>query len=464
MSETKAHLTQEPGPQTMRTFYLIWFGQLVSTLGSGLTGFALGVYIYQTTQSTTAFALAMLAFTVPGVFFSPVAGALVDRFPRRWMMILSDVGAGLTTLAIFLLLVSGKLEVWHIFVTNFFNGLFNTFQWPAQSAATTMLVPQSQLGRAGGMVQIGEGISQLLSPAIAGVMFVTWGMASVVFIDLITMSIAVGTLLLISIPEPVRSHEEQESRKSISKSIRFGLDYIRARRGLFYLLMYFATINLLFNMIGPLWTPLLLNLGTPDQAGFVGSIVGVGMLLGTFVMSAWGGPKRRVYGVLGSGIWTGAMLLLLGFKASVPLIAISGFLAMFVFPIMNGSSQALWQSKTDPDVQGRGFSVRRMLAQFTVPIGILLSGPLVDGVFEPLMAQSGALANTFVGQIMGTGQGRGLALLFVCIGLAIMLASLIGLSNPRLRNVDTEIPNIKIKTQSEAEAAKEGLGVEASTV
>ena len=454
---------QEPGPQTMRTFYLIWIGQLISTLGSGLTGFALGVYIYQTTNSATYFAMSLLAFTVPGVFFSPVAGALVDRFPRRWMMILADAGAGLTTLVIFLLLLSGKLEVWHIFVTNFFNGLFNTFQWPAQSAATTMLVPQSQLGRAGGMVQIGEALSQLVSPAIAGVMFVTWGMPSVILIDLITMSIAVGTLLLITIPEPARSAEEQHSRKSISRSIRFGFDYIRARRGLFYLLMYFAVINLLFNMIGPLWTPLLLNLGTPAEAGFVGSVVGAGMLLGTVVMSAWGGPKRRVYGVLLSGMWTGAMLLLLGFRASIPLIAVSGFLAMVVAPIMNASSQALWQSKTDPDVQGRVFSVRRMLAQFTVPIGILLSGPLVDGVFEPWMAPGGALATTFIGQIMGTGPGRGLALLFVVIGLALILASVIALSLPRLRNVDSEIPNVKIKIQSEEAAAQEALEPEAST-
>lgn len=447
----------------MRTFYIIWLGQLISTLGSGLTGFALGVYVYQTTQSTTAFALSILAFTVPGVFFSPVAGALVDRFPRRWMMILSDTGTGLSTLALLLLLMNGNLEIWHIYVVNFFNGLFNTFQWPAHSAATTMLVPQDQLGRAGGLVQIGEGLAQLASPAIAGIIFVTWGLGAIILIDFVTFAFAVGTLLVVSIPEPVRSTEEQASRKSISKSIRFGFDYIRARRGLFYLLMYFAVLNLLFNMIGPLWTPLLLNLGTPDTAGLVGSIVGVGMLVGTFVMSAWGGPKRRVFGVIGSGMWMGAMLLILGLPASIPVVAISGFFAMLVLPIMNGSSQALWQSKTDPDVQGRVFSVRRMLAQFTVPIGILLSGPLVDGVFEPLMANNGALAQTWVGSIMGTGQGRGLALFFVIIGLTLMLASVFALSLPPLRNVDSEIPNIKIKAQSETEAAKKSLGIEASS-
>jgi DHA3 family macrolide efflux protein-like MFS transporter len=464
MTTSPTNNVQGPSPKTMRTFYLIWIGQLVSTLGSGLTGFALGVYVYQTTQSTTAYALSILAFTVPGVFFSPVAGALVDRFPRRWMMILSDTGTGITTLVVLLLLLNNSLEIWHIYAANFFNGLFNTFQWPAHSAATTMLVPQEQLGRAGGLVQIGEALSQLASPAIAGVMFVVWGMGSVILVDFLTFAFAVGTLLVVRIPEPVRSAAEQQSRKSITKSIRFGLDYIRARPGLFHLLMYFATINLLFNMIGPLWTPLLLNLGSPDTAGFVGSIVGAGMLLGTLVMSAWGGPKRRVFGVVGSGMWMGFMLLFLGLPASIPLIAIVGFMSMFTLPIMGASSQALWQSKTDPDVQGRVFSVRRMLAQFTVPIGILLSGPLVDGVFEPLMATGGALSNTFIGQFMGLGPGRGLALFFVFVGLGLVLASVIALSLPRLRNVDTEIPNVQIKAQSEEEAAKEALTAEATSV
>jgi DHA3 family macrolide efflux protein-like MFS transporter len=448
---------QGPSPTSMRTFYILWFGQLISTLGSGLTGFALGVYVYQTTQSTTAFALSILAFTIPGVFFSPVAGALVDRFPRRLMMILSDTGAGLTTLAVFILLSTGNLEIWHIYVANFFASLFNTFQWPAQSAAVTMLVPQSQLGRAGGMVQIGEAVSQLLSPALAGALFVAWGMDSVILIDFITFGFAVTTLLFIAIPEPVRSAEEQKSRSSLTRSIRFGFQYIRERRGLFSLLMYFATINFFFSMLQPIWTPMLLNLGTPAEAGVVGSLIGLGMLVGTLVMSAWGGPKRRVFGVLGSGLWMSATLLLFVLPASVWLVAAAGFLAMLTLPIMNGSSQALWQSKTDPDVQGRVFSVRRMLAQFTVPIAILLSGPLVESVFEPLLLADGALANTFVGQLVGVGDGRGTALFFVAIGLILFAASLLAFANPRLRNVDTEIPNVQIKTQSEEATLKEAI-------
>ncbi|MCW5877193.1 MAG: MFS transporter [Anaerolineales bacterium] len=448
----------QPGPQTMRTFYIIWIGQLVSLLGSGLTGFALGVYVYQTTQSTTAFAMSILAFTLPGVLFSPIAGALVDRFPRRWMMILSDTGAGLTTMVVFSLLLTDNLQIWHIYVANFVAALFNTFQWPAYSAATTMLVPQAQLGRASGMVQMADAVSQLLAPAIGGALFVARGMESIIVIDVVTFLFAVSTLLLVRIPEPLRTPEEAASRPSILASIRLGLDYIRQRPGLFQLLMYFAGINLFFSMLGPLWTPLLLSLGEPDQAGVVFSIVGAGMLLGTVLMSVWGGPKRRVFGVIGAGIWMGLLMPFMLVNVSIPVIAVLGFLSMLALPVMNGSSQALWQSKTEPDLQGRVFSVRRMLAQFTAPVAILLAGPLTDRVFVPSLMPGGALADTLIGQLVGVGPGRGMALFFAVIGLLVLALSAVALSSPRLRRVDSEIPNVVVKSQSEDAALKEALG------
>lgn len=442
----------------MRTFYIIWFGQLVSLLGSGLTGFAMGVYVYQETGSITSFAMSILAFTVPGVLFSPIAGALVDRFPRRWMMILSDFGAGLTTIAILALFLSGSLEIWHIYVANFVASLFGTFQWPAYSAATTMLVPQEQLGRASGMVQMADAISQLAAPAIAGALFLTWGIPNIIMIDILTFLFAVGTLLYVRIPEPVRTEQEAATKPSIMSSVRTGFSYIRQRPGLFQLLMYFAGINLFFTMLQPLWTPLLLDLGTPAQAGLVGSIVGAGMLVGTFVMSAWGGPKQRVLGVLGTGLWMGVILIFLLLPASMTLIAVTGFFSMLVLPIMNGSSQALWQSKTEPDLQGRVFSVRRMLAQFTAPIAILLSGPLVDRVFGPALMPGGVLADTLIGQLVGVGPGRGMALFFAVIGLLVLVITVIALGSPRLRKVQDEIPDVIVKSQSEEDSLKEALG------
>jgi hypothetical protein len=306
------------------------------------------------------------------------------------------------------------------------------------------------------MVQIGDAISQLLAPAIAGALFVTAGMQSVILIDFVTFLFAVGTLLFVRIPEPVRSVEDQESRRSITRNIRFGVDYIRQRRGLFLLLMYFASINFFFSMVGPLLTPMMLELGSAAEVGLASSAIGLGMLFGTLIMSAWGGPQRRVFGVLGAGIWMSLMLLMMSAQPSLLLIAVVGFLMMLVMPMMNGSSQALWQSKTDPDVQGRVFSVRRMLAQFTAPVAILLAGPLVDKVFRPAMEVGGSLANSFIGRIMGVGPGRGVALLFVVVGLCQLIITLYALTRPRLRNVDLEIPNIEVIAQPEEAALEAG--------
>ncbi|TAK14418.1 MAG: MFS transporter [Anaerolineae bacterium] len=435
-------------PGSMRTFYIIWFGQFVSALGSGLTGFALGVWLYQDTGSVAYFAMSILAFMIPGIFFSPVAGALVDRFPRRWMMILSDTGAGLSTLFVLAMLLTGSLAWWHIVIANFFNALFNSFQWPAWSAATTMLVPQEQLGRASGMSQIGDALSQIISPAIAGAMFVAFGLEGVVIIDFATFLFAVLTLLAVRIPEPVISAESKKNRGSLLTEIRFGWNYITARKGLFYLLLFFAATNFLFGFMNPLMLPMLLELTTPDKVGFSASMVGVGMLVGTLVMSAWGGPKRRVFGVVGFSIWGGIAYGMLGVVPSIAWVTFWAFMLMMVFPIVGGSSQALWQAKTDPDVQGRVFSVRRTIAQFTAPIGVLLAGPLVDGVFQPAMNEGGVLASR-LGPWIGVGPGRGVAALFVVLGLLQLVVAAVALANPRLRRVDLEIPNVEVKARDE---------------
>ena len=438
----------------MLTFRVIWFGQLVSTLGSGLTGFALGIWVYQSTGSVTSFALSILAYSLPSVFLSPVAGALVDRWNRRWVMIMSDTGAGLSTLAVWLLHSSGRLEIWHVYVATFFISAFTTFQWPAYSAATTMLVPKEQLGRAGGMVQIGEAISQLISPVAAGAMFLNWGLGGIVLVDFVTFTFAILTLLAIRIPEPERSEEGKTGQGSLMQEMVFGWKFIAERKGLLYLLLYFAAINFAFGMFGPLLTPMMLEMGDAQQVGMVSSAIGVGMLLGTIVMSAWGGPKRRVFGVLGSGLWMGFMIFALGAQPSLTLIAGVGFLLIMVMPIMNGSSQALWQTKTPPDVQGRVFSVRRTIASFTVPISTIIIGPLVDKVFQPMMDEGGALAGS-IGRIIGVGPGRGTALAFVIVGLIIVLTTIAAFANPRLRRVDLEIPDAEVVERDEQEQAAE---------
>lgn len=454
-----------PIPKGMRTFFVIWSGQLVSTIGSGLTGFALGVWIYQETGSVTLFSLNLLAVAVPNLIVSPFAGALVDRWDRRWVMLMSDTGAGLATLSIAILYMTGNLEVWNIILATAFNSAFSTFQWPAYSAVTTLLVPKEQLGRAGGMVQIGEAVSQLLAPAAAGALFVTVGLGGVIAIDFATYLFAVLTLLFVRVPSPERSEAGKEGQGSIWKEALYGWTYISARAGLLGLLLVFAATNFFSGLVYPLIMPMLMDMTSPDVLGYLVSIVGVGMLVGTLIMSAWGGPKRRIHGVLGFLMISGFFTSMLGVSPLIPMIAIAGFGLFFTFPIINGSSQAIWQSKVDPDVQGRVFAVRRMIAWSTTPLAYLVAGPLVDRIFRPLLLEGGALSES-VGQVIGVGPSRGTGFLFIVVGTVTIAVSALGYLNPHVRNVEDELPDVVIPDKAEdqvEEEAGESIAQKAAT-
>jgi MFS family permease len=432
--------TKISGSRGMKVFSIVWFGQLVSTLGSGLTGFALGVWIYQLTGSVTLLAMNLLAYKLPTVLLSPLAGSLADRWDRRWVMVLSDAGAGLSTLVIALLLFTDHLSVWHVYGATAFNAGFTALQWPAYSAATSQLVPKEHLGRAGGMAQIGDAISQLASPVIAGTLIVTIGLAGVLWIDFFTFGVAVLTLLLVRFPRLPAASSERAAGGNILQDARFGWHYITVRTGLFWMMAYFALVNFFFSMISPLFQPLLLELGSPDTLGIVFSIVGLGMLVGTVMMSVWGGPRRRIRGMFGFAGLTGLFLMVAGARPSMALIATGGFGVMFCVPIVNAAGQAIWQAKVPHEFQGRVFAVRRMLALSVAPLGVLAAGPLADRVFEPLFLSGGLLFDNF-GRLFGTGPGRGISLLIVLMGMFTTLTAIVTYLHPRVRLVEDELPD-----------------------
>ena len=208
-----------------------------------------------------------------------------------------------------------------------------------------------------------------------------------------------------------------------------------------------------------------MDMTSVDVLGILVSIVGVGMLIGTLVMSAWGGPKRRIHGVLGFLIISGFFTSLLGISPLIPVIAVAGFGLMFTFPIINGSSQAIWQSKVDPDVQGRVFAVRRMVAWSTTPLAYIVAGPLVDRIFRPLLLEGGAFAES-VGMVIGVGPSRGTGFLFIIVGAVTVVVSALGYLNPHVRNVEDELPDVVIPDEAEHQGEKEtgeGIHQEAAT-
>jgi DHA3 family macrolide efflux protein-like MFS transporter len=433
-------MTQNIALRGFKTFLLIWFGQLISLAGSGLTGFALGVWVYQRTGSATQFALISLFTTLPGIVFSPIAGALVDRWDRRMAMILSDTGAGLCTLSIALLFLAGRLEVWQIYIVMAVSSTFSAFQWPAYSAATTLLVSTENLGRASGMVQLSEAAAQIGAPVLAGALIGVIQIQGVILIDFATFLFAVFTLLMARVPRPERTAEGRAAQASLLRESAYGWTYIRARPGLFGLLIFFAVNNFAMGIVQVLFTPLVLSFTTPFILGVLLSVAGFGFLAGSILMSVWGGPKQRVYGILGSNLLLGIVLFAAGLPPSVWILGGAAFLAFLSTPITNGCSQAIWQSKTAPDVQGRVFAVRRMIAWASLPLAYLVAGPLADQVFEPLLADGGVLASS-IGRVIGVGVGRGIGLLYIILGSMMLMATMIAYLYPRLRHLEAELPD-----------------------
>lgn len=434
-------IERAPEERGMITFLVVWVGQVVSMLGSSLSGFALSVWVYQSTGSATKFALIALVSMLPGILLSPVAGALVDRWDRRWAMILADTGSGCTTLIVALLLWFGRLELWHIYLLLAVSSSFSAFQFPAFSAATSLLVPHRHLGRASGMTQMGSGVAEIIAPALAGALVVTLGPQGVLFIDVATFLFAITTLLIVRIPRPAASAEGAAARGSLLSEAVSGWTFIRRRPGLFALLLLFATTHVSMGMMQVLVTPMILAFTSADVLGRVLSGAALGMLAGSLLMTVWGGPRRRVSGILGFLLLQGAVLMVGGLRPSATLIAISGFVFLFCTPMIIGSSQAIWQSKVPLDLQGRVFAVRRMIAWSTLPLAYLIAGPLADRVFEPLLAEGGPLAAS-VGAWIGVGKGRGIALLFFVLGLFVLLVVAVASRFRRLRQLESELPDV----------------------
>lgn len=422
--------------QSFRRFALIWVGQLVSLVGSGLTNFIIGVWVYQRTGSVTKFTMIALFAVLPSIIILPWAGVLADRWDRRWLMICSNVGAALSTLFLALLLFAGRLEIWHIYLGVTAISTFASFLSLVYTTTLTLLVPKEQLSRSNGMVYTAQAASQIVPPLLAGMLLAAIDIHSLILIDFATYLFAMLTLLVVPFHAPGTTAEKRVAKAPLLREIGYGWSFIKARPGLTALLIYFATVNFVVGMARILFTPMILNFASTRTLATLLSVSGVGFLFGSLVLTVWGGPKNRVRGVLGFGSLFGFSVMFVGLRPSIILAGIAVFSMYSLIPIMNGCSQAIWLTKTPTEVQGRVFSVRLMLALSTSPLAYLIAGPLADRVFEPLVAGSELLQKVF-----GEGRGRGIGLMFAAAGLLTMLVQLAGLLYPRLTQIEQELPD-----------------------
>ena len=425
----------------MNGFKVVWAGQFFSMLGTFMSNFALTLWAWQVTGKATTLALTGLSFMLPSILLHPVAGALVDRWNRKLVMMLSDAAAGVATLAVLLLYASGRLEVWHLYATGAFAGVFQAFQFPAYSAAISMMLHKDQYTRASGMLSLAQNTSGILGPVAAGVLLNVVDTRGVLLLDLVSVVIAIMALLVVQIPQP--APVEAATKSSLWEDSLFGFRYILNRPGLLGLQLTFLFLNFTAGLCFPLMAPMILSRTGNNSLilGTVQSAFGFGGVAGGLLLAAWGGPERKVQGVLG-GMALSCLFgyTVLGLGRGVGLWVAGGFLFMLFNPIINGSSQAIWQSKVPPELQGRVFGTRVMIAKISQPVAMLITGPLADRVLMPCMMPDGFLAPLF-GWLVGTGPGAGISLLILLMGL---VGGTIALSVYRfkpVRDVELTLPD-----------------------
>lgn len=427
----------------MRGLTIVLLGQAISILASSMTGFALSIWVFQRTSSATSLGIMQTAFTLPYLLIIPLAGVMVDRYNRKLMMMVSDLAAGLGTVAILILSATGHLQVWHFYLVNVIIGLGNAFQWPAYSAAITTMVPKEQYGRANGMmsfIQAGPGV---VAPLLAGALLPVIGLNGILLIDVVTFLFAIGALLIVHVPPPTQTVDGLEGKGSFWKEATFGFKYIFKRPSLFGYVLLLFTANTFLGFPNSVHVPMIL-LRTNNSSLILGAAETAGAIswtLGSVLMSVWGGPRRRMHGALLG--WIGYCIfgnIIFGLGTSlnvwIPAIIIAGFGSN----IGIATSQAILQSKVAPDVQGRVFSARRMLTWFPDTFTPIIGGLLADKVMEPAMRSQGWFAKAF-GWMVGTGPGSGMALIMIIFGGLTILTMSAGYLFPKIRNLEDLLPD-----------------------
>ena len=403
----------------MRGFLLLWFTQTLSGLGSAMTSYALVIWSYTQEESALRTALLMVCSYAPYVLCSIFAGALSDRWDKKKTMLACDAVAAVSTLVVLLLLRTGNLRIWHLYVVNGVSGLMNTVQQPASEVATTALLPEKFYQKVGGLRYLSTSLNSILTPVVTTAVMGLWGMDVVIFIDLVSFAVAFAVLLMF-IPIPQTNPGKHED---LLKSAAEGVRWLKRNPGIFHLMLFLAAINLVASMFNAAFPPMVLSRASETALGTVNAVTGITMLAGSLLASAMKVPKSRV-----KAIWCCLMLsmctenIFLALGNNVWVWSVGAVLGWIAIPWMSANLEAVNRLNIPVEIQGRVFAARNSFQFFTIPVGYFLGGLLVDQVFEPIMALQPR--GSILVRLFGDGKGSGAACLFGvlwAVGVAVCL-------------------------------------------
>lgn len=429
-------------PSNLRPFFTIWFGQLISILGSEITDFAITIWAWEITGKATPLSLIMLFAKVPSIIAAIFAGAIVDRYNRKFLMFFGDTASCLSTIFLLILLLTNSLEIWHLYVTATINGFFGYFQDLAYSSSLSLLVPKQHYTRATVLNDYVSGFgANILAPALAGALYYLIGLSGIMAIDLVTFFIAIYLLSLVKIPQPVSQNNSSENN-NLWQNLTFGFRYIIKRKSLLIMVIFLIIFYFIDRVISGIESPMILARSGNSTAIFasVHTATALGGAIGGILIGIWGGFKRRIHGVLLGTILTFISAIAFGMSNTPSLWLITTFFAALFWPIIGSSENAIWLDKIPSEIQGRVFAARFLMTQLPLPIALGITGILADRLFEPAMMPEGNLA-PFLGSLFGTGLGSGMAVQYTLFAFFGVILGLSGYAFHQLRNIETILPD-----------------------
>ena len=413
-------------------FILLWATQTLSRLGSSLTPFALILWAYGETGSAFDTALLTVSSYVPYILLSLPVGTLTDRMNKKHLMLLSDTAAALCTLTILFVWLSGNLELWHLYLVNCITGTAQTFQQPASEVATTLVTPEDKYQKAGSLNALAYSVINMASPVIATALYSVGGLTLVIIVDLSTFTVAFFSLLLfVRIPE-MKSEKREDSQ--IMMDLKEALGFLRTNMGILQVILFLAAINFIASIYNAALPAMILSFESESVLAAVQSTAGIAMIIGSAIATMMPTPKSRVRMIILSlFISMSTENFMLAFFRNPVMWCLGAFLGWLCIPVMNTNLDALMRSQIPSSIQGRVYSARNMLQFFTIPLGYLAGGFLVDSVFEPFMADG---VSTVFTQLFGTGKGSGAAFLFAVIGVMGVLVCVVFSRLKAMRNLE----------------------------
>ena len=425
----------------MKNFYKLWLGELISNIGSGMTAFALSVYVYEKTGSVSYISLITLLSFMPSIILSPIGGLLADRYDRRLLMIIGDLFSGLGLIYILWNIQAGEKSIVPIFLGITFSSIFTSLLEPSYRATLTDILDEENYAKASGLIQAAGSAKYLISPVIAGMILSVADIRVILLLDILTF---ITTCLMIFLVRKSMNSEMQNYKKDSFKGLLEGLFIIKENRGVYSLVIIMFFVCFFMGFIQILIRPMILALSSVKTAGMMESLCAAGLLIGSLWIGIAGIKKNYSKILAVSCFFCGIFMSMTGVNKNLAIIGISTFLFFSTLPFMNSCADVLVRVSVPNELQGRVWGLISLITQMGTVVAYIISGIMADYVFEPMFNKNGILVEN-IGIIIGTGKGRGIGFMLILSGIGMLIMAIVIWKNGEIREVSEKCVDLKFK-------------------